>query len=164
MTTPLTCEDAELILSEMSEPRSVELERHLQTCQSCRQSAQLFSLAALPQPAAYEHAKLSQLPALTLNAFRTAEKTHSRFQRLIGYAAAAGLGALVASAAMLSMRAPQVPEHTAPMVNSQQRASDATLAANDAVFAGLQTGEDELADDFVSYELSWPAITEGEEQ
>lgn len=150
MTTPLTCEDAELMLSEMSEPRSGGLERHLQTCQSCHQSAQLFSLAALPQPAAFEHAKLSQLTALTLNAFRSAEKTRSRLQRLFGYAAAAGLGALLASGAAL--------------VNGQQRASDAALAANDAVFAGLQTGEDELADDFVSYEVSWPAITEGEER
>ena len=158
----MQCEDAEVLLSEMPETSSAELKEHLAGCASCRQTAKVLGLAVLPEPTALERAALTQLPLKTHQAWRAKEARRFSVQRLAGYALAAGLGALAASASFLSFQ-PPAPVLSQPAIGVEQRPAGALSEAPD-----WDTSDDGLTasadDESAFFEVSWPSFTEGEEQ
>ncbi len=158
----MQCEDAEVLLSEMPEAPSAELAEHLAGCASCRQTATVLGLASLPEPTALERAALSQVPLRAHQAWRVKEARRFSVQRFAGYALAAGLGALVASASFLSFRAPD-PVLTQPVSAVEQRPAEAVtdVAEWDVGDDGLTASAD---DESAFFDVSWPSLTEGEAQ
>jgi hypothetical protein len=154
----MKCEDAELALCELPQSRSAELTSHLSTCASCQQTAQVLSLATLPEPTALERAMGSQVPVKTHLAWRAQEARRFSVQRFAGYALAAGVGALIASGGWLSVRPAAVSQ--LPAVMQQGTQVSVTDPDWDTSEEGLSPDEDAAA----FFEVSWPTLTEGEEQ
>ena len=158
----MQCEDAEVLLSEMPEAPSGELNEHLAGCRSCRQTATVLGLASLPEPTALERAALSQLPLRAHQAWHVKEARRFSVQRVAGYALAAGLGALVASASFLSFRAPD------PVLPQQVKAVEQRPAETLGEDPDWDVGDEGLAapadDETAFFDVSWPSLTEGEEQ
>jgi hypothetical protein len=136
----MTCDDAVLELSDPREP-SAELAAHLAGCASCADAARVLDLAALPPADAAEHAALAGLADAALEAWtREARRRATRrrgARRLARLALAAGVGALVASGALLLRPHPAPP--LAPAL--------AELAVKD---------ESYLLEDEVFFDVSWP--------
>jgi hypothetical protein len=136
----MTCDDAVLELSDPGAP-SVGLAAHLAGCEACQEAARVLALAALPPPTAADQAALAGLADSALGAWTLQERRRASRRRgarqLARLALAAGVGALVASGALL------LRPHPSPQLG----APGAELAAND---------ESYLLEDEVFFDVSWP--------
>jgi predicted anti-sigma-YlaC factor YlaD len=136
----MTCDDAVLELSDPGGP-SAGLAGHLAGCEACRETARVLALAALPPATAADQAALAGLAGSALAAWTRQERTRAARRRgarqLARLALAAGVGALVASGALL------LRPHPAPPT----AATRPELAAND---------ESYLLEDEVFFDVSWP--------
>lgn len=104
----MTCEECEALLIEAGgEGSAPELGAHLEGCGRCRafarSTAEALSLSAVPLSEA-ERERLEGLADATLQAWKGRERRRGLLYRLGGLALAAGIGAVVASAALLSSR------------------------------------------------------------
>jgi hypothetical protein len=150
----MTCEDFELSLGEPA--LSPAAEAHRAECPSCREAHAAVALAALPEPPLAEETALRGLEAAVLAEWRARARWRDRVARVAGLALAAGVGALVATGVLWTRRA----EPTTPVA---QRPLAAELVALDApVVPDFSASGFDLADDEVSFEVSWPEVTEGE--
>lgn len=110
----MTCEECEaLLIDEASsgQPQTGgELGEHLRACSRCRSFAEAaleaVALATLSPLSETELAQLSRLASGTLQAQRKNQRPRGRARRFLGWAVAAGLGALVASGTLLALRRP----------------------------------------------------------
>lgn len=139
----MKCEDVELELS--SGELSSEVQSHLTACESCRASAQVLDLAALPALTKGEQLALGGLATSTFSAWRRRQATSSRLRRMGSLALAAGLGALISSVALQGHQ----PE---PLVRTVVVQADESYDFEEA----------NLSDDEVFFEIGWPSPTEGD--
>lgn len=139
----MTCEEIELELS--GGTLSPEGREHLDGCASCRETARLFGLAAMPVVADAERLMLKSLASTTQQAWATKQSRH----RVASLVMAAGVGALVASAAIIGLR-------PAPEVRVQ------TIHVTPPEIPNIEFVEANLSDDEVFFEVSWPSPTEGD--
>lgn len=140
----ITCEVAQLGLLEP--PVDPQLARHVEGCAECqafaRDLALVSSSSSLPEPSP---AELDGLVASTWAEWRRFERSRRSW---LGYAAAAGLGALLASAGFWTVR--PVRE---VVVEKVVEAPPVRLASSD---------EPNLGSDEVFFEVMWPDLPEGE--
>lgn len=140
----VTCEAAQLALLEP--PVDPEVARHVEGCVDCQAFAKdlalVSSAATLPEPAPGE---LDGLVTSTWAEWRRLEVGRRSW---FGYAAAAGLGALLASAGFWTAR--PVRE---VVVEKVIEAPSVRLASSD---------EPNLGTDEVFFEVMWPDLPEGE--
>jgi len=140
----MTCDDAVLELS--GSERSEALLAHLAACPRCREAARVLDLATLPPPSLAEQAAFKGLATTTRAAWDARERQawgRRRWaQQAVSLAAAAGLGALVASGAWM-LRTRPTPLQPAAILAS------AELASGDEAESYLQ-------DDEVFFDVSWP--------
>lgn len=148
----MNCEDVELELS--GADASVEAREHLEGCESCRQTAKLLGLAALPAITQSERLMLNALSASTQQAFRAQRARGQGLRRLATLGLAAGLGALLGSALMYRPAPDRVLATAAPVVRT------VTMTAPDAPEFDFEVTN--LSDDEVFPEVGWPSPTEGD--
>jgi hypothetical protein len=146
----MNCTEAVLELSQSEPSESSEsLRVHLAGCAECRASAQVLALAALPPPSGAEQAALERLAAGALVAWDAREERRTRWRargrQALRLALAAGLGAMLASGALLALR----PTGSGPGAHLVPKGRDepAQLAVADEAY---------LQDDEVFFEVSWP--------
>lgn len=157
----MNCDEVELALLTEGERASDAarapdaVSAHLQACARCRaflaESGEVLALAALPGPDAAEQLAMSRLAAVTLKAWRRQEQQRAAGGSLLRLALAAGLGAVLASAAVLRLRPAVVVE--VPVLQSEAVALE-----------WPQADPMNLSDDEVFDEVSWPTLNEGEPQ
>lgn len=141
----MTCEEVELELPEPSE----QARAHLETCASCRDTAKLLGLATLPPLSEAERAMLAGL-ATSLPRAVVPPRRDGLVRRVASLAVAAGLGALVASAAMLKFS-------PAPRIETR------TVLVTPPEIPVLEVSDElDLSDDEVFFEVGWPSPTEGD--
>jgi hypothetical protein len=146
---PMICEDVELAL--LDEPVPEDAQRHLATCPACQAYARDLGLvlqSATPAPLSQaDQLALSTLPERALAQWD--RRQHPR-RPWVGYAVAAGLGALVASAGFWSARPVRevVVERT----------------VEPAAVAVAELEEPNLSADEGFFEVTWPELPEGEPQ
>ncbi|MBE2248931.1 MAG: hypothetical protein IAE78_05220 [Myxococcus sp.] len=145
----MRCEDAELKLLENPD---AEVLAHARQCASCQGFMKDLSLvtahATLPAPTPAQRAALDGLAEATWSQWRRAQR---RQRSWLGYAAAAGFGALVASAGFWS--AGPVREVVVERV---------VEAPADAAGAEVKAGEPNLAALEVFFDVTWPETLEGD--
>jgi hypothetical protein len=142
----ITCEEVEL---ELPEP-SVEARAHLETCAACRETAKLLGLATLPPLSEAERAMLGGLAASLQREVQAPRRRDSVAGRVASLALAAGLGALVASAAMLKL-------------SPEPRVETRTVLVTPPEIPVLEVSDEfDLSDDEVFFEVGWPSPTEGD--
>jgi hypothetical protein len=148
----MTCEDFEL---ELGAPTlSAAARAHLEGCATCQDSYEVVALAALPDVTAAEREALLGLSTGALRRWRATERRRERLSRIIGLTLAAGLGAVVAAGVMWKLR----PAVTQPTVQPVAATTDmAEPVVPDWTSDGFNPGDDE-----VFWEVSWPALTEGD--
>lgn len=143
----MSCERMELALLDPERPP--EVVAHLATCASCqafeRDLGLVVARASLPEPTPAERAALDGLADSAWTEWRRSSRAR---QPWLGYAAAAGIGALLASAGFWTAR--PVREVVVERVVEQPRAVTPDSA------------EPNLAADEVFFEVTWPDISEGE--
>jgi predicted anti-sigma-YlaC factor YlaD len=160
----MTCDEAELMLS--SAETSAALEEHLQGCAACKafgaELGEVLALSALPAPTPAIRRALDGLPQVVRAQWSAQQRRRSIGQRVLGYAVAAALGGLVATAA-LHGRA--VPVASAPVAVAEVVAADPAdelptweVAAMDEDFDVTEpvAAVDELA----GFEVPWTAVDE----
>lgn len=145
----MTCEDIELELS--GGTLSARGREHLDGCASCRETARLLGLAALPPVTEVERMMMNSLASGTQAAWRSKESRGGTFRRAASLAMAAGVGALVASVAMVKLR--PVPE---PEVRVQ------TIHITPPELPDIELVDSNLSDDEVFFDVGWPSPTEGD--
>ena len=143
----MNCEDVELELSG-SEP-STEARAHLARCASCRGTARVLGLAAMPPLSDSERLLLKGLSATTLERARSQRSRGSTMRRFGTLALAAGLGALLASAVMARTVVAPEPEVRTVLMTAPE-------------MPVLEFDEANLSDDEVFFEVGWPSPTEGD--
>ena len=137
--------------TELPEP-SAEARVHLESCASCREAARLVGLAALPPLSDAERAMLHGLEASVQRAHHATSRREGFVRRVASLALAAGLGALVASAAVLKL----VP---AP----EPRVETRTVLVTPPEVPVLEVSDElNLSDDEVFFDVGWPSPTEGD--
>lgn len=142
----MTCEEVEL---ELPEP-SVEARAHLETCSSCRETATLLGLATLPPLSEAERAMLSGLAVSLQRDVRAPPRRDGLVRRVASLALAAGVGALIASAAMLKL-------------SPEPRVETRTVLVTPPEIPVLEVSDEfDLSDDEVFFEVGWPSPTEGD--
>ena len=144
----MNCEDVELELSG-GEP-SPEVRAHLESCASCRETARVLGLAALPPLNETERLVLSGLAATTLERARAQRSRGEGARRMVMLALAAGVGALLASA-VISRGSPVASE---PVVRTVM------MTAPEVPVLDFEVAN--LSDDEVFFEVGWPSPTEGD--
>lgn len=157
----MTCEDFELELGEAA--LSADAQAHLSQCAACRETVEVVALAALPEPTAAERAALMGLEGTARTAWQREARRRDRVSRVVGLALAAGVGALVATGVMWKLRpdvAPQPAPKVEPVVAAPRDAEPVLLDA--PVVPDLSGDALNQSDDDVSFEVSWPSVTEGE--
>ncbi len=141
------CEDVELALV-IGEPLNDELNQHRSGCEQCTafaaESAQLLADAALPPMTASEKAALATLAPRVQQQWKQKNTRTGLLRRFASLAIAAGLGAAIASAALV----PKLSRDVLPASSDgpEFSVSAPELAASDA------------ADDELDFEVSWPTI------
>lgn len=145
----MTCDDVELELS--GEAPTEGARAHAAGCPRCRQTMEVLGLARLAPPPAALASALAGLPASTQAAAvaLVASRAPSPVRRAGGLLLAAGVGAFLASAALLSR--PEAPQVRVEFVH----------VAPPEVPA-LDVDEPNLFDDEGFEEVGWPSPTEGE--
>lgn len=146
----MNCEQVELALLEPE--LGAEVQAHLTTCAACqafqRDLALVSSSAALPEPSAAERAVLEGLPEATWAEWRKRQRSR---QSWLGYAAAAGFGALIATAGFWSAR----PVREVIVERVVERPA--------VQLASAELNEPNLPADDVFFEVTWPELPEGED-
>lgn len=156
----MSCHDVELLCLEGDDALTAEARAHLEGCPACRafraDAAAVVAAAALPPPSAQERAALASLPATAWAAWTRRERRRGLVQQVLGYAMAASLGAVVASAALwqrgpggvvaVSSRAPEAVAFEAPYPPPDF----------------LEPEDLDVPDDEVFFEVTWPQTAEGE--
>ncbi len=143
----MICDDVEL---ELSGPEPSEGARaHAQTCARCAQTVEALGLARLPMLSAHEGALLAGLPAETFAAWRAGARPPHPVLRAASLLLAAGLGAVVASSALLVTRSEPAP-----------RVEWVHVAAPEVPTFDVEGAN--LSDDEVFFEVGWPSPTEGD--
>lgn len=144
------CEDAELALLEP--PLSADVERHVATCVSCQAFARDLGqviAAATPAPLTpAEQVALASVPSRTLAQWERRQSAPK--PSWLGYALAAGAGALLASAGFWTVR----PVREVPV---ERPTAPIEIAARDPEEPNLQADEG-------FFEVTWPDLSEGENQ
>ncbi len=141
----MRCEDVELELLEP--PISSEVQRHLDECPSCqafaRELGQVSDAAALAPLGTADRAALSTVADGVWSAWH---RSPSRRSSWFGYAAAAGVGALVAATGFWVVRPVRevVIERPSPI---------AQVMEND---------DPNLSSDDVFFEVTWPDLSDGD--
>jgi len=157
----MRCDDVELSIIE-AQPLAEDAAAHVAGCARCRafeeDTRRLLADAALPEPSAEERAALVSLPSSTLAAWRKQERRRGLVRQLVGYAVAAGLGALLASAVLLKTRPAQHHLVEAPVLPVAAEVASSDVAPVDLL------GDDDLhlSDDEVFFDVTWPSNPEGE--
>lgn len=142
----ITCEEVEL---ELPEP-SVEARAHLETCATCRETARVLGLATLPPLSDAERLMLGGLSATLQREARP--RREGPLRRLASLALAAGIGALVASAAVLRLTPPP-----------EARVETRTVLITPPEVPVLEVSDElNLSDDEVFFDVGWPSPTEGD--
>lgn len=137
----MTCEETELELS--GGEVSPVAKAHLASCIDCQKTARVLGLAALPELNDTERLMLSSLPVTIQREWRPAKPARFHFvKQSLGYALAAGIGALIASAVILKLR-PVDP----PVVQVKEISA---------------VSDSNLSDDEVFFDVGWPSPTEGD--
>ena len=139
----MTCEETELELS--GDELSPTAKAHLAGCLECQKTARVLGLATLPELSDTERLMVSSIPATVQRQSRIGKSARFGFVKQgLGYALAAGVGALVASGVILKMR---------PVPEIQPAPSKVEVVSlNDA----------NLSDDEVFFDVGWPSPTEGD--
>lgn len=158
----MTCEDVELELSG-PEP-SAEAQAHAASCARCQATLEALALAKLPALTAAEQALLEGLPATVDAAARAQDRAGSPARQAASLLLAAGVGALVASATLLSTRAPAEPRVELVHITAPELSTFAIDDVSDLEEADEDSSADEanLSDDEVFFEVGWPSPTEGD--
>lgn len=152
----MNCEDFELELGDGE--LSAAAQAHLDGCARCRETYEVVALAALPEVSATERARLAGVAPAARAAWSARQRRDGWLGRVAGLALAAGLGAVVASAVLLSRPAP-AELAVAPQVRTvvlETPSIDFDDASDDSL---------NLSDDEVFFEVAWPtpdSETEGE--
>lgn len=144
----ITCEEVEL---ELPEP-SVEARAHLETCATCRETARVLGLATLPPLSDAERLMLGGLSATLQREARPTARREGLVRRVASLALAAGIGALVASAAVLRLTPPP-----------ETRVETRTVLVTPPEVPVLEVSDElNLSDDEVFFDVGWPSPTEGD--
>lgn len=144
----MNCEETELELS--GGELSADARTHLDGCASCREAARLFGLAALPPLADVERLMLNGVAASTQQQWRAQQSRGGRVRQVASLALAAGVGALVASVAVLRFHQPT------PVVRVE------TVHVVPPEVPVLEFIDANLSEDDVFFEVGWPSPTEGD--
>jgi predicted anti-sigma-YlaC factor YlaD len=158
----MTCDEAELMLS--SAETGAALEEHLQGCAACKafgaELGQVLSLAALPAPTPAIRRALDGLPQVVRAQWSAQQRRRSLGQRVLGYAAAAALGGVVATAALHGRAVPVAiaPVAVAPAAVSAEELPTWEVAAMDEDFDAVEPAA--VADELAGFEVPWPAVDE----
>ena len=146
----MTCEDVELELS--SGAPSAAARTHLETCASCRDTATVLGLAALPVSTDEERLALQGLAASVQREWRA---THQPRRATAGWgrlALAAMVGALVAGSAIWQL----VPK---PLPTVETR----TVFVTPPELPVMEVSDElNLSDDEVFFDVGWPSPTSGD--
>lgn len=145
----MTCEEIELELS--GGALSPEGRAHLDGCPACRETSRLFGLAALPAVTDAERLMMKSLASTTQAAWAGAQSRRGAVRRVASLALAAGVGALVASVAVVQLR--PLPE---PEVRVQ------TIHVTPPELPSFELVDANLSDDEVFFDVGWPSPTEGD--
>ncbi len=146
----MNCEDVELELSG-GEP-SAGARAHLETCAACRESAKVLGLATLPALSDAERLVLNGLAASSQKQWRATRQRGGTARRFASLALAAGVGALLASAAMVKL---------AP--SPQPRVETRTVLVTAPEVPVLEVSDEfTLSEDEVFFDVGWPSPTEGD--
>lgn len=144
----MNCEDVEVELSGGS--LSEEARAHVQTCASCTETAKVLGLATLPPVSESEKLLLSGLAATTQKAWRDQQSRSSSARRVGSLALAAGLGALLASGALMKLM---------PVPETKIETRTQLIAVPES--AAFETeGDFNLSDEDVFFEVGWPSPTD----
>ncbi len=150
----MTCTDYELKISTGELDTGVTA--HLGTCLNCRAHAdavkEVSGLAALPELSGEEQLALARVSAGTRDALRKADRRRGVARRVLSFAIAAGLGAVLASGFAWKMASPVLPPSSPSAENLPTWELSAVAEA------------DLSSDDENFYEVSWPSLNEGEMQ
>jgi predicted anti-sigma-YlaC factor YlaD len=158
----MTCDEAELMLS--SAETGPALEEHLQACAACKAFAaelgEVLSLAALPAPTPAIRRALDGLPQVVRAQWSAQQRRRDLGQRVLGYAAAAALGGLVATAALHGRAVPVAvePVVAAPVVATAEELPLWEVAAMDEDFDAVELAA--VNDELAGFEVPWPAVDE----
>ena len=159
----MTCDDVEL---ELSGPESsAEAQAHAAACARCQATLEALALAKLPALTAAEAALLEGLPAATEAAARAEGRAAgSAARQAASLFLAAGVGALVTAATLLSTRAPAEPRVELVHITAPELSTFAIDDVSDLDEADGESSEGEanLSDDEVFFEVGWPSPTEGD--
>ncbi len=155
----MTCDECEALLIDASAGpagRPEALKAHLESCPRCaafdEAIREVLELAALPPLGPDDERLLASLPAATLARHSEREKRRTFARRFASLAAAAGIGALVATAA-LTLTGREVPSPA----SDQAWAELADVAEPEA--AGPELGP---AFEFAALEVGWTGEAEFE--
>ncbi len=143
----MTCEETELELS--GGALSAEGRAHLDGCSSCRETARVLGLAALPAVTDSERLMLKSLASTTQQAWRAREHRSGSLRRAASLALAAGVGALLASAVAVKFQ-------PAPEVRVE------TIHVTPPELPGIEFADANLSEDEVFFDVGWPSPTEGD--
>jgi hypothetical protein len=148
----MNCEAVELELSD-AEP-SAEAREHLAGCISCQESVRVLGLASLPVPSQTERLVLTGLATSTQRAWNQSQRRFTTIRRVASLVLAAGVGALVASTAVLKL---------APTPATRIETRVVTMAPLEVPSFDV-SDEPNLSDDEVFFDVGWPSPTEGDQQ
>lgn len=148
----MKCEDVELELTG-AEP-SPEARAHLEGCRACQDTARLLGLATLPPPSQAERLVLSGVATSTQRAWNQSQRRFSTLRRVASLALAAGVGALVASTAVVKLT---------PVPEARIETRVVTMAPIELPSLDV-SDEPNLSDDEVFFDVGWPSPTEGDQQ
>ena len=142
----MSCERFEIEIISLEPSR--EAQAHLDTCTNCqalqRDTAQFLKQLALPSVSAVDQQRLEQLPKAALVEFSREQRRRSSLRHFLGYALAAGIGALVSAAAF---------------THFSKNNSIVGPAAGQLTVATSETSI-HLSEDEVFPEVSWPSDSE----
>ncbi len=161
----MTCTDFELKISAGELDASATA--HLGTCRTCRAHAEevkeIAGLAALPDLSGEEQLALARVSAGTRQALRQAARRRGVTRRVLSFAIAAGLGAVLASGVAWKLTSPP-----RPLALSLSNGPSTPAVAMDGLptweLSAFAEAEVIGSDEENFYEVSWPSLSEGEVQ
>ncbi|MBL9037128.1 MAG: hypothetical protein JNG84_01315 [Archangium sp.] len=151
----VTCDDVELAL--VDGPLSPEADRHLQSCLTCQASAAVLQAAELDPPTPVERAVVATFAGRLSTAWRARAAQRRVARGAAGYGAAAAIGALAASMFFLFHPAEAPVPDVAPV-------APVALAQADVSLDEWVSDETVTAEDSEFFDVSWPAVSEGDSQ
>jgi hypothetical protein len=138
----MTCDEVEASLPERGNEPGVQA--HLAECADCRETAAVLGLAAQAPLRAEERARLVSLPIALASQWERLERKRTAARKFVALAVAASLGAVVASGLMWKLL--KVPS--------------AAAKADPEILMVMDDAAPLLADEDLSFEVSWPSLNE----